>query len=282
MFKHHQFSMGFQNFSSNLTIYQMETKQIPKNFHPKQPYLIRALLYRQLRDMNTFVLVVGDPRTSKSSFALSISILISVIKGTTFSVDTQLTFDDIRKFLRWSQVSSNSIFILDETGASLSPQQFWEIQTRVMKKFVQTQGFRRNILFWVLPSSKLLQGNFKIMSNYGIETREQGRVSVNKVWKDQLNGKFGYKWVGTMKFPDPKSKYPKIWNRYMELKKQWNDEELVQDIDYIEQLGTKRERDQLKIKRRQLRDKNLELTVKLKEKKLLQDSKNIPIDVWGK
>lgn len=272
MFKGHQFSMGFQPFNSNLSIYQMETRRIPLNFYPKKPYLIRALLYRQVRDMNTFVLVVGDPRTSKSSFALSMCLLMSSLKRVAFNVETQLTFDDIKKFLAWSQVSSNSMFILDETGTSLSPQQFWEIQNRVMTRFVQTQGFRRNILFWVLPSSKLLQGNFKIMANYGIATMEQGRVSINKVWKNQLEGKFGYKWVGTTKFQKPESRYPKVWNKYVELKKAWNDEKLEEDIEFIDLLGTKSQRDKLKLNRQRLRDKNLELTVRLKEKKLNQPS----------
>ncbi len=224
--------MNFSKFNDQRVITFFRDIKIPFRFYPKLPYIIRALMLRQKRDYNTFVLVVGNPRTSKSSFALRCSEIIANCKKKNFDVEKQLTFDDIKKFLIWSKTAKDSTFILDETGTSLSPEQFWELQQRVMRRFVQTQGFRRNILFWVLPSIIFIQKGFRFMCNYGVQTIRQGVVSTYKIKVDQLRGKGFFSYISTIRFKKPTDK---TWLPYFNAKQLWNDENLKADIDYLEQ-----------------------------------------------
>ena len=223
------FEMRFGTFNLNRIIYNVG-RLIPDNFYPKEPYMIRALLWRQKIDMNVFCLVVGNPRTSKSSWVIDKCDRLCQLQGKEFDIDKQLTFDDIKKFLLWSKDAKGSQFVLDETGSSMSPDQFWSVQQRVMRRFVQTQGFRRNILFWVLPSIVFIQKNFRFLCDYGIKTIRQGKVSIHKIKTDQLLGKTFIEKVIEEKFKKPRKKY---WYHYMEIKKKWNDEKLKDDLNYL-------------------------------------------------
>jgi hypothetical protein len=221
----------FQVSSGNIYFYKDVT--LPNNFYPELPYIFRALLYREKINMNTFVLIVGNPRTSKSYCAMKIAEVVEEKKGKKFNVDDQLTFGDVKKFLIWSQTATNSIFILDETGTSLSPDLFWSLQQRVMRRFIQTQGFRKNTLIWVLPSVVFIQKGFRFMSNYAIRTLNQGLVEVHKIVVNQLIGKGFPDRIETMKFNFPDQE---IVERYEQLKKEWNDKELESDVNFLDDL----------------------------------------------
>lgn len=251
------FEQSFTGFSVASSIYYFG-KKIPDEFYPYEDYMTRALLWRNECNQNTFLLVVGNPRSSKSSYAIQECERLSRLKRTEFNIRDQLTFDDIRKFLIWSKDAKESVFILDETGTTLSPDQFWSIQQRVMRSFIQTQGFRKNILFWVLPSIVFIQKGFRFLSNYGLKTLDQGKIAIYKIVVDQLLGKGITQFVGTIRFQMPS---PAVWNEYTKMKEEWNDIKLGEDIDYLEMMDKPDDR-------ALLRQKNLELTVKLKEKRL--------------
>jgi hypothetical protein len=207
---------------------------MPKDFWPELPFLFRALLYRQQINMNTFILIVGNPRTSKSYCAGKIAEIYSEKNGNDFDVQEQLTFDNIKKFLMWSKTAKDSIFILDETGTTLSRDEFWSLQSRVMRRFVQTQGFRKNVLVWVMPSIIFLQKGFLYMSNYPINTLKQGFVEINKMKVNQLNPKKNYcEKIETMKFELPSNKFI---NPYESMKKEWNDYALEDDIEFMNEI----------------------------------------------
>jgi hypothetical protein len=164
---------------------------------------------------------------------MKIAEVVEEKKGKKFNVDDQLTFGDVKKFLIWSQTATNSIFILDETGTSLSPDLFWSLQQRVMRRFIQTQGFRKNTLIWVLPSVVFIQKGFRFMSNYAIRTLNQGLVEVHKIVVNQLIGKGFPDRIETMKFNFPDQE---IVERYEQLKKEWNDKELESDVNFLDDL----------------------------------------------
>jgi len=220
-------------------IYFFKDITIPSNFYPELPYIFRALMFREKINMNTFVLIVGNPRTSKSYCAMKIAEKKEELKGNKFDVEQQLTFDDVKKFLNWSKTATESIFILDETGTTLSPDLFWSLQQRIMRRFVQTQGFRKNVLIWVLPSIVFIQKGFRFMSNYAIKTINQGNVEVYKVVVNQLLGKGYPDRIETMKFSLPTKE---TIEKYEQLKKDWNNKELESDVEFLNELGKPYER----------------------------------------
>ena len=215
------------NFSNDI--------MIPKDFLPDKPFLIRALLTRENTNQNSFVLVVGNPRTGKSMFGQKMCEEIANIKGTEFDVEKQLTFDDVKKFMIWSKTATESQFILDETGVSsgASSDNFWSFEQRIFRQFVQTQGFRKNILFWILPSVVFLQKRFRFLTNYAVKTVRQGTVNVYKVIVDQLLGKGFPEYRETINFKLPSDR---ILEPYLKMKQEFNDQKLKEDVDFLEML----------------------------------------------
>jgi hypothetical protein len=110
----------------------------------------------------------------------------------------------------------------------------------------------------VLPNVAFLLKAIRFMCNYIVQTRNQGVVSVSKISMDHALGKGFHEYLGTIFFSLPSSDTIKS---YEKMKKEWNDKHLLMDINYIDMLDRPDE-NQL------LRQKNLELTVKLKEKRL--------------
>jgi len=230
------FEMNFSRFETSDTrssIYSYKDIGIPANFYPNMPFIFRAILFRKQINMNTFILIVGNPRTSKSYCAMKIAEVYLDKVGKQFDIEKQLTFSDVKKFLMWSQGAENSMFILDETGTSLSPDMFWSLQQRIMRRFVQTQGFRKNVLIWVLPSIVFIQKGFRFMSNYAIRTLRQGSAEINKIVVNQLIGKGYPERIETLNYSFPDKE---ICKRYEEMKKEWNDKELENDILFMEKL----------------------------------------------
>lgn len=231
------FEMNFSRFNvsygNSSSITSFKDIGIPADFYRNDPFILRAMLYRNEINMNTFILVVGNPRTSKSYCSMKLCEMYLERLGKDFNVEDQLTFDDVRKFLMWSSKAKESAFILDETGTSLSPDMFFSLQQRIMRRFVQTQGFRKNILFWVLPSIVFIQKGFRFMSNYAIRTIRQGNAEVYKIVVNQLTGKGYPSGVETLLYSYPKVETCKI---YEEMKNNWNDEELRGDIAFLDKI----------------------------------------------
>lgn len=231
------FELKFSKFQVNNTqtgnIYSFRDIAIPNDFHSNLPFLLRAMLYRNKINMNTFLLEVGNPRTSKSYCALKLAEMYSEKLDMKFDVEQQLTFDDLKKFFKWSQNANNSIFILDETGTTLSPDMFWSVQQRIMRRFVQCQGFRKNVLIWVLPSIVFIQKGFRFMANYALKTLSQGNAEVYKVVVDQLLGKGYPERIETLHYTFPSKETSE---KYELMKKEWNDIELKDDIAFLDKM----------------------------------------------
>lgn len=231
------FEMNFSSFHStdkdNSVIYSFRDIPIPNDFYPDMPYLLRAVLYRNKMNMNTFILSVGGPRTSKSYGAMKIVEVYLNTLGKEFVVQEQLTFDDIKKFFKWSQGANSSAFILDETGSTMSPDQFWSMTSRLMRKFVQTQGFRKNLVVWVMPNICFLQKNFRFMCNYALKTLSQGTAEVYKVVVDQLLGKGYPDRIETLTYGYPSKK---VCDEYENMKVNWNDITLADDIAFLDKM----------------------------------------------
>lgn len=225
------FEMNFSDFGVERTINYYRDVGIPENFYPDKPFILRALLYRLKLNMNTFILIVGNPRSGKSVDAIKIAEEFCGLSGQVFCVEEQLTFDDVRKFLMWSINARESIFILDETGTSLAPDQFWSLQQRIMRRFCQVGGFRKNVLIWVLPSIAFIQKGFRFLANYAMLTKRQGMVDVYKVVVNQLIGKGFPDKIETMKVAMPSEE---TWKKYTGMKDTWNDVDLKKEIASID------------------------------------------------
>jgi hypothetical protein len=125
-----------------------------------------------------------------------------------------------------------------------------------------------------LPNVAFLLKAVRWMSNYCIETQYQGFVSVSKIIMNHTKGLGFPEYIGNIRVSLPSEKTIK---EYEGMKKEWNDKHLQEDLDYIDMLEQPDHR-------QELRERNLELTIALKEQKLKQlgnIKENDPIiDAW--
>jgi hypothetical protein len=204
---------------------------IPSWFLPDKTWLIRAVLFRQKLQMNTFLLIVGGVRTGKSYCGLEVIEECSNVLKVPFDVEKQVSFE-LRPFLEWSKTASYSFFMLDEIGVSLSTSDWWTLQSKIMRNFTQTQGFRGNVLIMTVPNVAFFQKHFRFMCNYGVEIISHGNATVYKIVVKHLIGKASPHFLGTMKIDLPSQA---VVDKYTQMKVEWNDRKLKEDLDWLDE-----------------------------------------------
>lgn len=224
------FFMKFEPFRHAKIITYSSSLRIPKNFLRNEITLLRFIMYRRKLNMNTILLVVGNVRTGKSYLALKIAEEYCRLNKTHFNVRKQCSFEII-PFLRWSQNAVDSVFVLDEVGVTLNSQDWFTIQSKIMRNFIQAQGFRRNLLIIVLPSIAFLLKSIRFMVNYVVETIQQGTIKWYKMVMRHSLGKGHISYMGILRFGLPSKE---TVEEYENMKKEWNDEQLDTDIEQLE------------------------------------------------
>lgn len=222
-----QFSMTFSKLNVSTGRIKGSRGIIPDSFHPKAPLFMRHLLYRNKMNMTTVVLIVGQIRTGKSYTGLKICEDYSQRKKLRFDPKIQASFK-VLPFLEWSVNATDSIYLLEELGRSVPPTEWWSIQSKIFRNFIDTQGFRRNVLVMTLPNAKSLLNAVKTNVNYVIIQKSQGFGLLFKQNVDPLKGKLYHFYLGSLRTTLPSK--PTV-DYYESLKKQTNDEWLKLDIE---------------------------------------------------
>ena len=178
----HPFAMKFSPFKSNFKITKTYTSQIPKNFKPNLMdfTLLRQILYRRSRGMNTFIFIFGNVRSGKSWTGLKLLELYMKENNQELDVDKQVSFT-LPKFLKWSSTQTDSCFMVDEIQLSMGAREWWNVQHRIMNQFCDIQGFRRNLAIFTLPNVSYVDKHIRFLCNYYIVTINQGFVAENRL-----------------------------------------------------------------------------------------------------
>ncbi len=102
----------------------------------------------------------------------------------------------------------DGVFVLDEVGvkSSLSSMSWYDPLSIAISDYLQTQGYRRNLLILVLPNASFLLKKIRFMMNYVIETKFQGLGYVKKLSMDNIRSKGYYMNMGAIKWKLPKVK----------------------------------------------------------------------------
>lgn len=220
---------------------------IPEWFRKKDPLLFRHIFWRLKMKMNTIILIVGAVRTGKSYLGLKMAEGYikrmnkrdETGKRIKFDVKEQCSFD-VLPFLKWSQTATESAYVLDECGITLSAQEWWTIQNRVFASFTQSQGFRRNLMILVLPNISFLNKRVRFLCNYIVETKSQGFGYLRKLVMNHTFGKGYPTMMGGIKWGLPTKRTIEY---YENMKKVWNDKILAESVAM---LGTVEEKKQAK------------------------------------
>lgn len=225
-----QFAMRFSKFGSQKMMTFQKEHTLPFDFHPKLALLFRHILYRKKLGMDTVIVVCGSKRTSKTYFSIKSCEELSKIENKKFDVKSQVFFDTL-PFLKFMKTATDSYAILEEVGIGYNAQDWFEIQSKIFRNILQSQGFRRNVIFMTLPNISYLLKSARFLCNFGIETMQIGVVRINKVVMRHLKGKGWFEYIETIRFSLPEKENV---NDYEDMKKVWNDQQIDKDIMLIE------------------------------------------------
>lgn len=175
-----------------------------------------SLLLRYLRNQlkwgySPIVLFVGRQRSGKTALALKIASEIDP----DFNISEQMTFR-IEDFLKIYDKYSKKIIILDEAGVPLDPYEHASITQRVYTHVIQTQAYKQNILFLVLPKASGIGKRHAQYTDALVVVRGRGKYSFYKTlhWAGDFSQKppklFLLEIVNGVPLP-PKG----IWEHYM-------------------------------------------------------------------
>lgn len=234
-----QFSMRFGDlFSPMKRIHQYGTA-IPEYFRKDLMgnTLLRHIMYRQSRKMNTFVAIVGAVRSGKSYLALRYGELYMKQFKKEFVVKKQCSFTLV-PFMRWSQRETNSVYIVDEIQLSMGTREWFDIQHRVFNAFADIQGLRGNLLMIPFPNISYIDKHLRFLMNYVVHIRSQGFCHWYKVVTQHHLGKSWLDYIGSIHYQLPNDK---IVNDYEDMKKIFTDAHLSDSLALLEDLDKPRE-----------------------------------------
>jgi len=268
--KKHPFHTSFQPFKVSKRITGIFGKTIPDNFFPELKHnhtLLRHILFRRYKNMNTFIACVGNVRSGKSYFCLKYAELYMKYTKQAFNVANQVSFN-ILPFLRWSQSCKDSSYVLDEIQLQMSPREWFNIQHKVFNAFCDIQGLRRNILLMPFPNISYIDKHLRFLLNYVVRTISQGKVVWFKVRTRHELGKSWLQRIGTIKFNKP-TKH--TMNVYEDVKKEFTDKHLAQSINILENYGTPTEKEVLKAEYYKLRNEDLKTKIAIRKNRVDRD-----------
>lgn len=232
-----QFAMDFTKFQAHQRQQFKGKQHIPEWFRPKDELLFQHIFWRLKHKMNTIILIVGAVRTGKSWCGLKIgegymnrmNKRDERGKRIRYDANTQCSFD-VLPFLMWSQTETDSVFVLDEVGVTLSAQEWYSMQNRVFASFCQAQGFRRNLMILVLPNISFLNKRVRFLCNYIIEMKSQGTGVLRKLVMNHTFGKGYPTYMGKIKVSIPSKR---TIETYENMKQVWNDNLLKENIEML-------------------------------------------------
>ncbi len=106
------------------------------------------------------VAVVGDTQKGKSTFVNWISNEICRIKHAlglfkdSYWRYKELCAKEFKDFRRYVEDNNNTVVAIEEAGWQLSGDEWWSLENKLFNRIAQTQAYKRNIYFLVMPSGQ--------------------------------------------------------------------------------------------------------------------------------
>lgn len=158
--------------------------------------MVETLVLRYLRNQikkgySPIVLIVGRQRTGKTAMAMRLAYDLD----NTWTTDL-MTFK-IEEFLELYNRHEKKILILDEASVSLDPYEHMMISQRVYRHVIDTQAYKQNIIFLVLPFARGIGRTHRDYVNLIINVKARGFYVAKAVFSqhDDLSFKPPYAWI---------------------------------------------------------------------------------------
>ena len=168
----------------------MQQQTITK-FNRKEPLVIRYIRHQIKQGYSPLILFVGRQRVGKTAMAMRMA----------YDLDNTWTNDlmtfKIEDFLQLYNKHSKKILILDEASIGLDPYEHMMITQRIYRHIIDTQAYKQNIVFIVLPFAKGIGRTHRDYVNIIINVRARGFYVAKAVvaWHDDLSYKPPFTWI---------------------------------------------------------------------------------------
>jgi len=173
--------------------------------------IIKYIKHQRKKGYAPIILFVGKQRSGKTALALRIAYEVEK----KFDIDKQMFFR-IEDFANAYDKFHDKILILDEAGISLDPYEHMSITQRVYSHIVQSQAYKRNIVFLVLPFASEIGKNHRKHVSAIVHVLGRGLYSLYATtsWHPDLSFKpprlIHVETVGLVPLPPPH-----IWDTYI-------------------------------------------------------------------
>ena len=150
-----------------------------------KPIIIDYINIQRKMGFSPLILIVGRQRVGKTAIALR---LAYEIMGDKFDIKKHMTYK-IEDFAEAYDKYSNVVLILDEAGIPLDPYEHMTITQRVYTHIVQTQAYKQNIVFLVLPFASEIGKNHAKHISCIVEVVWRGcyKLYATKSWHSDLS-----------------------------------------------------------------------------------------------
>lgn len=183
-----------------------------ENQNPSSPSLVIQHLKNEIKKgYAPIVLFVGRQRVGKTAMSMRFAWELD------HSWTTDLMTYKVEDFVEIYDKYNKKIIILDEAGVTLDPYEHMSITQRVYSHVIQTQAYKQNVVFLVLPRAKNIGRQHRDYVDIIIHVRGRGCYTAKVVVSphDDLSFRPPFQWIAEEKFGVPLPP-AHIWKPYLE------------------------------------------------------------------
>lgn len=204
------------------------------------PIFLKWIMSQINAGYSPLVLIVGRQRVGKTALALYWAWLIGQLRGHPFNIKTDMFFS-VLDFATMTKQESNKTWVIDEAGVSLDPHGHAMLDQRVYSKIVQTQAYKSNVVFLVLPFARGIGKEHRDYVDVILSVTSRGTYKMEYIYKNysQLNFRPFFKELFEMRYGIPLPP-GHVWDEYKNNKQDEYKTTILNE--QLEMLKTKMER----------------------------------------
>ncbi len=151
------------------------------------PWLLNGVINRLNNGFAPIVVICGQERVGKSTMAVDLAWRLS---NEANALDVELDKDNIQELLAYQPQTFLEIItesdgrkpvLIDEAGVVAGSQDHQTKENRIIKKVIQTMGYKNNVYIFILPDFKALDKKIRNKVDFKVELYDRGKAKVTGI-----------------------------------------------------------------------------------------------------
>jgi hypothetical protein len=229
------------------------------------PWLLNGVINRLNEGFAPIIVICGQERIGKSTMAVDLAWRLA---NEANALDIKLDGDNIQDFLAYQPQTFLEIItesegrkpvLIDEAGVVAGSQDHQTKENRIIKKVIQTMGYKNNVYIFILPDFKALDKKIRNKVDFKVELYERGKAKVTGIrtnFGKMRSKEFDfYKqplpayWMGDYKDPEgfKEPEKQKVMDGYDKKEKDFKQGNAEDMLDEIKDIAKDEEEDEIDI-----------------------------------